>query len=105
MCQSRVIGVPQQRVLADPVIRALWVHDHKAWVNTLTIEPSWLGEVYQGQQDPSNAAMQKYMTNLIVMMTIFALKCLWPVACILHTKTTSISVHDSMVLWPILAFA
>ena len=59
MCNLGTIGVPQQGSLADPVWHTLWVYGHETWVNTLAIKPGWLGAVYQGQQDPSDAAMQK----------------------------------------------
>ena len=45
--------------MADSVSHALWVYGHEAWVNMLAIEPGWLGAVYQGQQEPSDATMQK----------------------------------------------
>ena len=65
MYKSDVIGMPQWGGLADPVSCALWVYGHKAWVNTLAIEPGWLGAVYQGQPDPSNTAMQKIHNKAI----------------------------------------
>ena len=51
--------VPYDRGLDDYVLRALSVYGHVAWLNTLAVEPDWLGAVYQGQKDPSNAAMHK----------------------------------------------
>ena len=51
--------MPRQGGLVDPVSRALWVYGHEAWANTLAIEPGWIRVVYQGQQDLSNAKMQK----------------------------------------------
>ena len=59
MYEMGVIGMPQQGVLAHPVSCSLWAYGHEAWVNILAIKPGWLGVVYQGQQDPSNATMQK----------------------------------------------
>ena len=41
--------VPCDGGLSDPVSRAYWVYGHFAWLNTLAIEPGWLGTVYQGQ--------------------------------------------------------
>ena len=52
-------SVPHDRGLDDPVSRALWVYGHETWVNTLVIEPGWIGAVYQGQKNPPGAAMQK----------------------------------------------
>ena len=51
--------VPHDEGLSDPASRANWVYGHVAWLNMLAVEPGWLGAVYQGKQDPSNAAMQK----------------------------------------------
>ena len=51
--------VPRDGGLSDPVSHANWVYGHVAWLNTLAVEPGWLGAVYQGQQDPSDAAMWK----------------------------------------------
>ena len=59
MCKSGNNGVPRQGGLADIVSGALWVYGHEAWVNTLAIKPGWLGVLYQGQLDPSDASMQK----------------------------------------------
>ena len=72
ICKLDVIGVPWQGGLADSILHTLWVYGHEAWVNTLTIEPGWLRAVYQGQQDPSEAAMWKYVTKPVVMMAISA---------------------------------
>ena len=41
--------VPRDGGLSDPVSRANWVYGHVAWLNTLAVEPGWLGAVYQGQ--------------------------------------------------------
>ena len=41
------------------LFRANWVYGHVAWLNTLAVELGWLGAVYQGQYDTSNAALQK----------------------------------------------
>ena len=41
--------VPRDGGLSDPVLRANWVYGHVAWLNTLAVEPGWLGAVYQGQ--------------------------------------------------------
>ena len=59
MCKLGDICVPRQGGLADSVSLTLWVYGHKAWVNTLAIKPGWLGVVYQGQLDSSDATMQK----------------------------------------------
>ena len=43
---SGVIGVPRDGGLAASAERALWVYGSTAWINTLAIEPGWLGAVY-----------------------------------------------------------
>ena len=51
--------VPRDGGLDDSFLHALWVYGHVAWLNTLAVEPGWIGAVYQGQKNPSNAAMHK----------------------------------------------
>ena len=41
--------VPCDGGFSDPVLRANWVYGHAAWLNTLVVEPGWLGAVYQRQ--------------------------------------------------------
>ena len=49
MAKSGVIDVPCNGGLPDPVLQALWVRGHVAWLNMLAVEPGWLSAVYQGQ--------------------------------------------------------
>ena len=43
------ICVPCDGGLTDPVLHGLWVYGYVAWLDTLAVEPGWLGAVYQGQ--------------------------------------------------------